>query len=595
MTRWFWWIVAVAFVTASGQAGVRAGSGPAQTAAAPCTSPATAGSCCKCLDPSSSFMVHFFGASPAAAGSCCKDCCEKDSASCCKDGCKKDCACSCKDCCKKNGTGCCKDGCKKDCACSCKGCCKKDGALKGCVTGCCTGNHAGSKTRTVKTPVVIIRMTDHPSCPTASPYMPPPHAAVVMPPVPMPCPPGYSPCHAIPYSAPALMPAGRESRSYRIALKTVEAGPGADDLVASCPRVMVSEGAQYVLTFENEAVLGQCGRPRPSQYLPCCSKVAYHTGKPGGVVKVQVSGEKDGQVHLDLDVQQTEMSKAGKDGVQVMSKCLHVTRPVKLGKTTRVVLDRDPDGAPRRWLEVKVKKDSAGVVHACTEPQARSPELLPAPRKDEVEPGSFLSAVFEFAGDLLAECFGCPAETAAETIPADHYLQHPPQYFPPSPAFPEVIAAPPAPPVRAARTVPCQPVMQCNQPSVWATAVQPCAATVPAHTPPTIHVCVDDESRLEIACGCGIRFACKRMDLKMEHAESMTLGVADGQVMIKGAQVQARANAVTTDQKETLVLEGHVRMHYTKDGQSAEVTAERIEVSLRDGSLKIKGALKINP
>ena len=137
--------------------------------------------------------------------------------------------------------------------------------------------------------------------------------------------------------------------------------------------------------------------------------------------------------------------------------------------------------------------------------------------------------------------------------------------------------------------------MQCNQPSVWATAVQPCAATVPAHTPPTIHVCVDDESRLEIACGCGIRFACKRMDLKMEHAESMTLGVADGQVMIKGAQVQARANAVTTDQKETLVLEGHVRMHYTKDGQSAEVTAERIEVSLRDGSLKIKGALKINP
>jgi hypothetical protein len=230
--------------------------------------------------------------------------------------------------------------------------------------------------------------------------------------------------------------------------------------------------------------------------------------------------------------------------------------------------------------------------------------VLPPPRKEEAD-GSFLSALFEYAGEVLAECFGCQTWSGGMTLPSGQYVNHPPQYVPPSPVFPltqeltaqeafaTTRAASPAPVVCPA-ALPCPPVMQCNQPSSG-TAVQPCAATAPARVPQTIHVCVDDDSRLEICFGGGIRMACKKMDLKMDNTEPMTLGVVDGQVALKGPQVHAKANAVTTDRKETLILEGRVRLHYTKDGQSADVTAECIEVSLRDGTLKIKGAGRINP
>jgi hypothetical protein len=31
---------------------------------------------------------------------------------------------------------------------------------------------------------------------------------------------------------------------------------------------------------------------------------------------------------------------------------------------------------------------------------------------------------------------GCQTHVAGMTLPSEHYLEHPPQYFPPSPAFP---------------------------------------------------------------------------------------------------------------------------------------------------------------
>jgi hypothetical protein len=36
----------------------------------------------------------------------------------------------------------------------------------------------------------------------------------------------------------------------------------------------------------------------------------------------------------------------------------------------------------------------------------------------------------------LAAATGCQTNVAGMTLPSGHYLQHPPQYFPPSPAFP---------------------------------------------------------------------------------------------------------------------------------------------------------------
>lgn len=37
---------------------------------------------------------------------------------------------------------------------------------------------------------------------------------------------------------------------------------------------------------------------------------------------------------------------------------------------------------------------------------------------------------------VLAASTGCQTWTAGMTLPSGRYLEHPPQYFPPSPAFP---------------------------------------------------------------------------------------------------------------------------------------------------------------
>jgi hypothetical protein len=39
-------------------------------------------------------------------------------------------------------------------------------------------------------------------------------------------------------------------------------------------------------------------------------------------------------------------------------------------------------------------------------------------------------------GLALAALTGCQTWTSGMTLPSGHYLQHPPQYFPPSPPFP---------------------------------------------------------------------------------------------------------------------------------------------------------------
>jgi hypothetical protein len=65
-------------------------------------------------------------------------------------------------------------------------------------------------------------------------------------------------------------------------------------------------------------------------------------------------------------------------------------------------------------------------------------------------PGWFLAG----AGFGLLGLGGCQTWTAGMTLPSPHYLEHPPQFFAPSPPFPlprelasqEAIAAAPAPP-----------------------------------------------------------------------------------------------------------------------------------------------------
>lgn len=62
-------------------------------------------------------------------------------------------------------------------------------------------------------------------------------------------------------------------------------------------------------------------------------------------------------------------------------------------------------------------------------------------------------AVMALVGAGLAASTGCQTQMAGMTLPSPHYLEHPPQYVPPSPPFPltrelaqqEEIASRPAP------------------------------------------------------------------------------------------------------------------------------------------------------
>ena len=85
----------------------------------------------------------------------------------------------------------------------------------------------------------------------------------------------------------------------------------------------------------------------------------------------------------------------------------------------------------------------------------------------------------------LATSAGCQTNVAGMTLPSGHYLQHPPQYFAPSPAFPlqrelaamEAAGGPGVVPAGAAPLPPPAPVVP---PPVAAPVPAPAPAPAPA-------------------------------------------------------------------------------------------------------------------
>src|SRR5947208_3296310 len=91
-------------------------------------------------------------------------------------------------------------------------------------------------------------------------------------------------------------------------------------------------------------------------------------------------------------------------------------------------------------------------------------------------------------GLLLVTSTGCQTNVAGMTLPSGHYLQHPPQYFAPSPAFPlqrelAGMEAAAGPGVAAAGAAPLPPPAPMAPPPAPAPAVAPAPAPVPAPAP----------------------------------------------------------------------------------------------------------------
>ncbi|HEY7310780.1 MAG TPA: hypothetical protein VH643_15560 [Gemmataceae bacterium] len=214
----------------------------------------------------------------------------------------------------------------------------------------------------------------------------------------------------------------------------------------------------------------------------------------------------------------------------------------------------------------------------------------------------------------------CPLTTApVTTLPSGQYLQHPPQYIPPSPPFPSsrelaaqeastaTLLPPPRPECPACPTAnpsqPC-PIPQVTPPGLPA---MPCTGTSAPTAPLDVPVLVADltparakrvritanpnSDQLEIASPTLDLVSCKKMVVRVGVSE-IKVTCLDGQVRVRGEELKAKADCVCPDRLGGLVLEGDVVLSYKKNGQSTRVIADHVELNLANGTVTVKSAGK---
>lgn len=80
---------------------------------------------------------------------------------------------------------------------------------------------------------------------------------------------------------------------------------------------------------------------------------------------------------------------------------------------------------------------------------------------------------------------------------------------------------------------------------------------------------------------------CKKMSVKLGDNE-IAVSRFDNRVRVRGDELKATADSVRSDRKERLILEGDVVLHYKKNGHTAHVTGDRIELNLTSGTVTIR-------
>ena len=179
--------------------------------------------------------------------------------------------------------------------------------------------------------------------------------------------------------------------------------------------------------------------------------------------------------------------------------------------------------------------------------------------------------------------------------PAPCYVQHPPNYVPPSPPFPEprpvAVLPPPLPdavyaPVSSAPCAP--PVVSCISAATPATAY---VVTTPSATKMRI-AAQSDGDQLEM-CISGACVSCKKMTVKIGDCPLTVTRMGD-KVRIRGEELRASAACIRSERTDWLILEGGAVLRHVKAGQQPDIIrAERIELNPRTGAVTIKAATTI--
>jgi hypothetical protein len=99
--------------------------------------------------------------------------------------------------------------------------------------------------------------------------------------------------------------------------------------------------------------------------------------------------------------------------------------------------------------------------------------------------------------------------------------------------------------------------------------------------------------KLEMKVGDHACLNCVKMSVKIGDNE-IKLTRFDDRVRVRGEELKATADCIRSEEKDCLILEGDVVLHYKKDGHSANVTGDCIEMNLSSGAVTIKPAAKVS-
>jgi hypothetical protein len=389
------------------------------------------------------------------------------------------------------------------------------------------------------------------------------------------------------YAAGEMVP--HPTKEYVLETKLIETRGADDHKVTSMPPMTVFKGKPASIRIPASLVLGRCPEdPKPDQ----------PQRDMGTLLRVRVSRGETNGVRLELAVYK-EVERIVPDGgahALVPVASLRAVQGVKLGKVVKLVLDHDVDhGTVQSWMEVVVKEAPAALEGKTT--------AAPCP------PLSFLDFLTRI--ESKDACYGRGELIAPPAPPCCPAPLPPPSVYCPGALYGGAVsccppsACGPVPPPPSLPGPGCA-ILQC-------TVTEP---VKPACPPATIRVVTEDgQARLEVQGCCGSCMSCENMVLKMPECGPIKVGVTSkvllkvceahglgceacaserewksSQVLVCGPLLKAAADSVTTDQKGHVILEGHVRVKYHKDGQAAKVVADRVVVSLADGQLDIKSS-----
>lgn len=112
----------------------------------------------------------------------------------------------------------------------------------------------------------------------------------------------------------------------------------------------------------------------------------------------------------------------------------------------------------------------------------------------------------------------------------------------------------------------------------------------PAAVASGLYVVADgDGARIEMGnCGSEMRMRCKEFSLETCDG-TMTIRCDGKHVEVATESLKASATSMKVDSHGTLTFEGEVRLCYSKEGQHADIKADRISVNLKDGGFTISG------